>query len=67
MTKREKLIVSAYTGILMTKFDEFHEFAEKTLGRPIQSYEFAMQTTCDELKNLVTDEFLNLCAIDTAP
>lgn len=29
MTEKEKIIVSAYTGILMTDFSKVHEYIEK--------------------------------------
>ena len=32
MTKKEAAIVSAYTGVLIGKFDEFHKYAEKAMG-----------------------------------
>ena len=31
MTKNEKLIVSAYTGVLMVDWNEFLDFAEESL------------------------------------
>lgn len=61
MTKEEKLIVSAYTGILMTDFSNFHEFVEKKLGRPVYTHEFADETVMNELKESVKEDFLNLC------
>lgn len=39
MTKREAAIVSAYTGFLIGEFQDFHEYAEEILGRPIQTIE----------------------------
>ena len=62
MTKEEKLIVSAYTGILMTDFDSLHEFIEKKLGRPVWSHELANQLVVDELKMAVKEDFLKICA-----
>lgn len=62
MTKEEKLIVSAYTGVLMTDFNDFHKFAEKKLDRPVFTHEFALKTTADELKLSVKKDFLRLCA-----
>lgn len=60
MTKREKLIVTAYTGILMTEFDEFQQFAEQLLGRPVYTHEL-LQGDMDTIKGLVHDEFIQLC------
>lgn len=61
MTSEEKLIVSAYTGVMMVGFNEFHKFAEEKLGRPILSHAFAFKTTTDELKEAVKADFLKLC------
>ena len=49
MTKEEKLIVSTYTGILMTDFDSLHEFIEKKLGRPVWSHELANESVVNEI------------------
>ena len=62
MTKEEKLIVSAYTGILMTDFDSLHEFIEKKLGRPVWTHELADKLVWNELKETLKEDFLKLCA-----
>lgn len=62
MTKEEKLIVSAYTGILMTDFDSLHEFIEKKLGRPVWTHELADKLVWNELKEALKEDFLKLCA-----
>ena len=61
MTKEERLIVSAYTGVLMTSFNEFHKFAEEKLGRPIFTHEFADKVVIDDLKEAVYGDFMSLC------
>jgi hypothetical protein len=61
MTQEEKLVVSAYTGILMTNFSEFHEYCEKIMGRPIWSHEFASENFNKELKEKVKNNFIKLC------
>ena len=62
MTKKEKLIVSAYTGVLMTDFDDLHEFIEEKLGRPVWTHELADKLVMEELKKAVKEDFLKLCA-----
>lgn len=62
MTKEEKLIISAYTGILMTDFSDLHKFIEKKLGRPVWTHELANELVVNELKNAVKEDFLKLCA-----
>lgn len=61
MTKQEKLIVTAYTGILMVDWDEFHKFAEELLGRPIYTHEFDKEEVTNEIVNAVRDDFMRLC------
>lgn len=62
MTKQEKLVVSAYTGILMTTFSEFHDFVEKQMSRPVYTHEFADKEFTEELKASVKEDFLKLCS-----
>lgn len=33
MTKHEKIVVSAYTGVLMCDFDDLHKYIQEKLGR----------------------------------
>lgn len=61
MTKQEKLIVTAYTGILMVDWDEFHKFAEELLGRPIYTHEFDKEEVTNEIVNAVREDFMRLC------
>ena len=61
MTKQEKIVVSAYTGVLMCTFNDLHEYAEKKLGRPIWTHEFASEAVTEELKEAAKDDFLKLC------
>ena len=61
MTKQEKLIVSAYTGVLMVDQREFHQFAECVLKRHIQEYEFVTQSLWEILKRKTKKKFIELC------
>lgn len=61
MTKEEKLIVSAYTGILMTDFSDLHEFIEEKLGRPVLTHELADKAVMNEIKETVKEDFFKLC------
>lgn len=61
MTKYEKLIVSAYTGILMTGIDEFHKWVEEYLEYPVWTADFAQSEFWDDLRDKVRDEFLEIC------
>lgn len=61
MTKQEKLIVSAYTGVLMVEYAEFIEYAETLLGRPILAKETNSQELVIEIAKAVQDDFMKLC------
>lgn len=51
MTHDEAVLVSAYTGYLLTKdFSDVHEFCEKILGRPIFTHEFGIEETQKEIQ-----------------
>lgn len=60
MTKEEKLLVSAYTGYLMTDVSDFQTFIEKKLGRPVWTHELADKTVWNELKEVLQEDFLRL-------
>lgn len=61
MTKDEKMIVSAYTGVLMVEMSDFHKWVEEFLGHHVWTHEFATQDFWDRLKEQVKGEFLKLC------
>ena len=46
MTLHEKVVLSAYTGILMCDFSEVHKYIEKLLGRPVWTHELASEALC---------------------
>ena len=41
MTKWEKVVISAYTGVLMCDFDDLHKYIEDKLGRPVWTHELS--------------------------
>lgn len=61
MTHEEKLIVSAYTGYLMSTYDDYHTFVEKLLGRPILTHELASKEIHEEIREKVKPQFVALC------
>ena len=61
MTKAEKLIISAYTGFLMTNMDELHQFIEQKLGRSVRIHELTNKSVRDATREAVKDDFLRLC------
>lgn len=64
MTDREKAIVTAYTGVTMLsgeKFQIFHEYIEKILGRPVWTHELAIELVWNEIKEKSKDDFIEIC------
>jgi hypothetical protein len=61
MTKREALVIGAYTGVLMTKFSDLHEYIEEVMERPVFTHELASTEVNDELKAKCRPEFLKIC------
>lgn len=60
MKKREGAIVSAYTGILIGEFSDFHEYVEELMNRPVQTLEFADKDFIDLLKEKSKEDFKNI-------
>ena len=51
MTHSEAVLVSAYTGFLLTKKrSDVHIFCQKILNRPILAYEFSVEETLKEIR-----------------
>ena len=61
MTKQKKVIVSAYTGVLMCDFADLHEYIEKIMGRPVWTHELAFHDIMQEIKAKSKEDFMNLC------
>lgn len=61
MTEKERVIVSAYTGVLMCSFSELQKYVEQKLDRPVFTHEFADKDVIEEIKKRVRDDFLALC------
>lgn len=62
MTQEEKLIVSAYTGFLMTDMGELQTFIEKeVLERPVFTHELADKAVQKEISERIKPRFLALC------
>ena len=60
MTKREGAIITAYTGVLIGSFSEFHKYAEEILGRPIFTHEFGLEEISNQIKDKSKRDFLIL-------
>lgn len=60
MTKREAAIVGAYTGILLGKFDDLHEYIEQIMERPVFSHELADKQTFEQIKAKAKPDFISI-------
>ena len=60
MTKREGAIVSAYTGVLIGKFSDFHKYAEEKLGRPIWTHEMVGKEFWNRLNSASKEDFITI-------
>ena len=70
MTDREKAIVMAYTGITMLsgeKFQIFHEYIEKILGRPVFTHELGNKLVSAEIRKKSRADFLEICKTEERP
>ena len=61
MTKKERLIVTAYTGVFMVEDDEFYDYLETLLDRPILAKEIKTEEFVEEVIEAVKDDFMKLC------
>lgn len=61
MKKEEKIIVSAYTGILMCNINDLYLYAQEKLGRPVFTHNMADTCFWVELREAVKDNFMALC------
>lgn len=61
MTKEEKLIVTAYTGVMMVEEAEFYDYLEKLMGRPILAKELNSEEFVGQVISAVKDDFAKLC------
>ena len=64
MTLRERVIVSAYTGVLMCDFERVQRYIEEKLGRPVYTHEFADPNIEKEIEDSIKPDFIALCGND---
>ncbi len=61
MTPKEiGAIVTARTGLLCGNFSDFHEYAEKLMGNPIWTHQFADPETSAKIAEAAQADFLRL-------
>ena len=70
MTKHEAFLLSAYTGVLLIKSNEYPEFLDyvnEKLGRTISPFELSERTTTNELRFVLRPELEELVKEDWTP
>lgn len=60
MTLHEKVVLSAYTGILMCDMSEVHQYIKKLLGRPVWTHELASEALWEQIKGKAKPDFLKI-------
>ena len=61
MTKNERLLVTAYTGVMMVEEAEFYDYLEELMGRPILAKELNSEEFVSSVIDAVKDDFMKLC------
>lgn len=64
LTREQAAIIGAFTGISCGPFQDIHGLAEKTLGKPIWTHEFAYDQIWVELKEKIKPQFIEICAVE---
>lgn len=64
MTREERIIVSGYTGIMMTGMAPLQAAIEARLGRPVWMHELGGSEIWTEIKAAFRDDFHALCSAD---
>lgn len=60
MTRREAAIVSAYSGILIGSFVEFHDYVEEIMGRPVYTHEMGTSEVAQEIKAKAKADWIDI-------
>lgn len=64
MTKREKVVVSAYTGYLLCDMHDVHVYIEEILGRPVFTHELASESIQNEIREKARPDLEAICKED---
>lgn len=65
LTKHQAAVIGAYTGYALGPFSDIHEYAEKVLGRPIWTHQFAEKGFQEELRNAAKDDLLSISYVQS--
>lgn len=62
MTQHEKVVLSAYTGILMCDIDLVNKYITKILGRPVFTHELNSEEIWEEIREKSKEDFMAVVA-----
>lgn len=60
MTKREAVIVSAYTGYMLSSFEDMRRYADSLFGREVFTHEMGSVAFTERLRLLSKPDFVAL-------
>lgn len=60
LTKKQGIILTGFTGMMLCKMDDFHKDVEKRLGRPIFTHEFGDRMLKLRIKETYRKDFESL-------
>ena len=60
MTKREAAIVSAFTGILIGKFSDMHEYIEEVMDGPVMTHQLGNKEFCQTINDKSKQDFISI-------
>lgn len=58
LTQEQRLVFTAYTGVMFADFNEFHEYAQELLGRELWTHELGYPDTAEALRDASREDFL---------
>lgn len=58
LTKEQAAVIGAYTGFCAGPFADIHEYAERKLGRPLWTHQFADEKLTAELREAAKADFI---------
>ncbi len=60
MTKREGAVLSAFTGNLLCKLSDMHEYIEEIMERPVFTHELANKELVEQIKEKAKPEAIKI-------
>ncbi len=60
MTTHEKVVLTAYTGVMMCEMSELLDYLTKKLGYPVFDAEIGSKGFLEKIKPIVKDDFMEV-------